>query len=821
MRKCALACLILVLALGWFETPSAWAHPLLLHADPFPQSILPTAPSLIQLWFSEDLNGSGSRIAVLNRQGMPVDQGNTFVPPTNRRELEVKLRRLPPGSYQILWTAVSAEDGHIVVGQYVFSVRIRTALPLLTGSPGSVPGQGSLDLAGLISLLAHWLELLAALTWVGSAAFSTFVFTSAGDQLSEAATRTEAMRCKRVVRVSGLVLVLASSVLLLIQMYSLAGGNWSSALSGSTLSSVLAAQYGHLWLGRQALALLAVLLTLPVIMATPVPARRERPVGTGERGSLALVPSLSFLLGFVYLYALAASGHAASAAVGTLLGSHILSAAVFLDWLHLMAAALWLGGQIYLGLVLIPVLRPAHARQNNRAFLETLDRFSPIAYASVAVLVLTGLFNAAIHIPSWHAFFDSIYGHALLVKVVLFALMMLISAFTVFTLRPALWQVHTTEDSGPSPIAIFLMGGLLGWLRVNPFLGAGLLLAVSVLFFYPVPASPGPAAPNVPPRCSASRPTTSPRALPFGGTWVRTALTLQTDALLSDPRQPNLLWAGTLDGVWLSPNGGTTWQRTGVGLRGVAILALASTPTGDMIVAGGGDGGVYASVAGCGRTLRWRPLGLHLGSNYPIFAVAVSPTGHVVLAGTVGALYRGASATKGWRWQRVEGTDNDAITSILWTTWDAHLAFASIFSHHPSVLATHDGGKTWHPERRLPSDLPSVALHALGGRQVVLSTMGKGVWERSMAGSWHDITAGLPASHAMAMAVPRGINNLLYAGTMGFGAYAKRGVAPWRRLGPGLQGGQYTVLAMILAPGPPQVLLAGTAEGLYRYVPPR
>ena len=82
-----------------------------------------------------------------------------------------------------------------------------------------------------------------------------------------------------------------------------------------------------------------------------------------------------------------------------------------------------------------------------------------------------------------------------------------------------------------------------------------------------------------------------------GGTWVSTGFRRYTNTLLNDPRRPGLLFAGTGDGVWLSPDGGATWRRAGAGLDGTAILALAAPATGRTIVAGGQDGGVYVGAA--------------------------------------------------------------------------------------------------------------------------------------------------------------------------------------------------------------------------------
>jgi hypothetical protein len=98
--------------------------------------------------------------------------------------------------------------------------------------------------------------------------------------------------------------------------------------------------------------------------------------------------------------------------------------------------------------------------------------------------------------------------------------------------------------------------------------------------------------------------------------------------------------------------------------------------------------------------------------------------------------------------------------------------------------------------------------------------MGDGVWLRSATGRWRDVSAGLPARHAMPLVAAPASREVLYAGTMGFGVYVRQGAGPWRRLGRGLNGGAYTVLALAMTAGSHPTLLAGTALGLFRYTPP-
>jgi len=306
-----------------------------------------------------------------------------------------------------------------------------------------------------------------------------------------------------------------------------------------------------------------------------------------------------------------------------------------------------------------------------------------------------------------------------------------------------------------------------------------------------------------------------------GGTWVSAPLTLQVNALLAEPGQAQGVLAGTTDGVWRSGDNGITWTRAGAELRGVAVYALAALP-GGAALAGAGDGAIYMRATGAGQR-RWQRVSPSLGSS-PITSLAVSPDGPapIVLAGAIGALYRGAGRGSQWRWRRVARTGEAAITAVAWAPWTTQVAFAAIFGSWPPVLTTTDAGKTWRPAvSGLPSALPTQALLGLPAPepQIILTTMGDGVWWRGKSGPWHDLSAGLPGRHAMPLtALPGNSLPVLYAGTMGEGVYVKQGSAPWRLLGRGLTGIQNTIVALVVTQAPNPAVLAGTVNGVARYI---
>jgi len=91
--------------------------------------------------------------------------------------------------------------------------------------------------------------------------------------------------------------------------------------------------------------------------------------------------------------------------------------AVVMDFLHLFAASLWVGGLSSI----ILLLRKEEDKWNM--YWDMIKRFSPWATGAVIVILITGLFNSTFFIPTIHSLFDTKYGLALLTKILLFIFM--------------------------------------------------------------------------------------------------------------------------------------------------------------------------------------------------------------------------------------------------------------------------------------------------------------------------------------------------------------------------------------------------------------
>ena len=118
-------------------------------------------------------------------------------------------------------------------------------------------------------------------------------------------------------------------------------------------------------------------------------------------------------------------------------------------WLHLLALAVWLGGMVFLALVLVPATRRPEQRATAPAlFHQVATRFRWVGWACLGIFLVTGLialgyrgygladaFNGRL----WQGAF----GHTLALKLTLVAVILAISAAHDFWLGPravAQWQ---------------------------------------------------------------------------------------------------------------------------------------------------------------------------------------------------------------------------------------------------------------------------------------------------------------------------------------------------------------------------------------------
>jgi copper transport protein len=402
MTSLRAALLVAVLALagvGVLASPAA-AHALLERSSPAPGASLPRAPHQLLLFFTEAPDPSLSTASLLNSAGQAVPGiGKPAAAPGDAQELRATLPRLTRGVYTVNWRTVSKVDGHITSGSFAFGIGARPAQGAsATQAGGQASSAGSTS--GLAAVAGQWLlywglALLASAGATGMLVFNWRLPARAG-------------------------LVIAAG--------------WLYAATG-VLFMILAEQaaagvpFGELFRATTGRSLLAQAAAVAVCGVPALYAAR-RPAGP----RLALLGMAAAAALFVH----AQAGHAEAQSSVRLLNVADL-------WLHMLGAAVWVGGLIWL------LLGLRGLRGTERAI--AVRRFSQLALAAVAVIAVTGVLRAVPETGSVGALVSTSFGIVLLVKSGIFASLMAVAWRNRYRLVPAVARSAPAPPGGPPHIS--------------------------------------------------------------------------------------------------------------------------------------------------------------------------------------------------------------------------------------------------------------------------------------------------------------------------------------------------------------------------------
>ena len=414
------------------------AHAILLRSDPAKDAILSVAPQQVRMWFSEDLNPTLSTAVVVNAENQRVDNSDAHVSSNDPAEMDVTLMsNLSPAVYIVVWRSDSNDDGHILRGSFIFTLaRPDGTVPTLSGN--TIPGQnalGSGNLTGLytgqvdgptlFNLIAITLVELGAVFWVGAQLWLVFVLQPVSEDHKEQSNTNQQvqLRFERLFSFPTLlVLLLANIGVLLGQALNFTGGQWGPAFALTLLSNLATSgRFGTFWVMREIVIGAALLLSLCMLFFK----RRPKVINS-------LLPWANLILGLALFIAITMSSHA------TAVSKNVVFYAVPIDWLHLLAAAFWVGGIMYIATTYLPVIHRAPIAERARSLITVLPYYTPWAIAGVAIMAVTGPFNATFHLTSWVQFITTAYGRALVVKILLVGALLTTSSIHVGLLRPRL-----------------------------------------------------------------------------------------------------------------------------------------------------------------------------------------------------------------------------------------------------------------------------------------------------------------------------------------------------------------------------------------------
>ena len=92
-----------------------------------------------------------------------------------------------------------------------------------------------------------------------------------------------------------------------------------------------------------------------------------------------------------------------------------------LTWVHLTSAAIWVGGSLFIGAVLAPILKTMSFSLEERLqiMIKVGRKFNKIAIPSLIILIVTGIYNSVSFFTNYEMLFSTNYGNLLTIKIIL------------------------------------------------------------------------------------------------------------------------------------------------------------------------------------------------------------------------------------------------------------------------------------------------------------------------------------------------------------------------------------------------------------------
>ncbi|MGY5140312.1 MAG: CopD family protein [Candidatus Nitrosopumilus sp. Bin_571-38] len=149
-----------------------------------------------------------------------------------------------------------------------------------------------------------------------------------------------------------------------------------------------------------------------------------------------------------------------------------------ITWIHLIAAAIWVGGSLFIGIVFSPLLKTmtSSVEERMQIMIRVGKRFNKIAVPSLIILMLTGLYTSNALIGNPDLLVSTSYGKFLIIKIILVIALIITYAVHVRVIRKDVEEkIMSNKMSEPEIQKLRKKIIILGEITV--------VLSVAILFF--------------------------------------------------------------------------------------------------------------------------------------------------------------------------------------------------------------------------------------------------------------------------------------------------------------------------------------------------
>lgn len=434
---------------------TAFAHAYLVKTVPSASGLLNGPPHTVALTYDEAVEPRFAVISVTDVNGHLQTVGTVRRSPANPDTLVVPLRpHLPEGWYLVYWRAISV-DGHPVQGAFTFAVG-----PNAGPAPQFVIPKISQTATTPRLLAARWVAFLSVMAAIG-----LFVFRIA---IARPLVRRVPDTNLRAVSIAFVVASLIGLIAVPVYLdFATAGFALRSVFDvGGLVPLFRTTAFGRGYLDLEiCFALFCVGGWIALWVDRPERDRRSIAELAAGLGALMAATAVLVMPG--------ASGHPAQTSPR--------GVSLLLDWTHLVAGSLWIGGLIGL----LVVWRSLLAGRRVAGLSVCVPRFSNVAFVSVLLLVGSGTGATIIHLPLFSALWQTSYGKAILVKIGLLLIALSLASVNLLRTKPRLVAAGRGDPDVGAPAAR-LLRRLVGGEAV---VLAGAVFAAVVLSSLAPPAS--------------------------------------------------------------------------------------------------------------------------------------------------------------------------------------------------------------------------------------------------------------------------------------------------------------------------------------------
>jgi putative copper export protein/methionine-rich copper-binding protein CopC/streptogramin lyase len=441
---------------------AVYGHAFVLDRIPAASETLEEPPDKVEVFLSEPVDERYSEVKVIGPAGNQIDNQDIQHIDGDQSTLGVTLPTggLEDGVYTVTTQMLSQIDGHVTDDAFVFGIGETVTTPGSdqAGQVAEGPGETPWDQLSVSDAIARYPALVGQVVVVGAAFGSLWLWKPfanvklfgrssgkrqkqdysyktqrnrtlaqyARSELGEFRARTD-LRLVKVMLIGASLVIVADFGMIYALAYSLGVG----------IADAMATKFGSIWLVRTSVSILLLALIIFVYLKAGKRARARSTsesnlaenTGSNSLGNDGLVLKREFIailvVGIITLLTTSLMGHGAGITTGT-------EIPITIDFVHNIASSVWIGGVIYLALVVVPKLRQDEnmdTRSRTSILTIIIPRFSTIPVVVMGILVITGPFLLYLLEDDLNMTLASLYGKALLAKLVIAAIMLAIGGY--------------------------------------------------------------------------------------------------------------------------------------------------------------------------------------------------------------------------------------------------------------------------------------------------------------------------------------------------------------------------------------------------------